>query len=45
VTTILAHFSPNRHQNIELTDFCLGTSVKNAFCVDINENNGLIFGE
>jgi hypothetical protein len=27
VTTILAHFSPNRHQNIELTDFCLGTSV------------------
>jgi hypothetical protein len=28
VTTILAHFSPNRHQNIELTDFCLGISVE-----------------
>ena len=27
MTTILAHFSPNRHQNIELTDFCPGTSV------------------
>ena len=28
MTTILARFSPNRHQNIELTDFCLGTSAE-----------------
>jgi hypothetical protein len=36
VTTILAHFSPNRHQNIELTDFCLGTSVEIKVC-DVNQ--------